>query len=78
MGTPLFLLRIVRVTAPEETVILPGGGLLERDLVAACTEAIVKHGVGLFRTEAHVKAAITAGITDAINELKSQARYTLQ
>ena len=67
---PLFLLQIVKASAPHEVVRLPGGGPLERDLIAACTEAVVKRGVGLFRSEAHVTRAIAAGITEAIMALK--------
>lgn len=64
----VFLLQIVK---PDGSVVqLPGGGKLERDLVAACTDAIVSKGVGVFKTEAHVKAAIAAGMAEAIRDLK--------
>jgi hypothetical protein len=64
----LFLLQIVK---PDGTVVqMPGGGPLERDLVRACTDAIVAKGVGLFKTEAQVKAAIEAGIAETIRDLK--------
>lgn len=49
------------------------GGRIERDLIQACTDAIVKKGVGLFKTEAQVKQAIRDGITEAIRELKYEA-----
>ena len=51
---------------------LPGGGTLERDLVQSFTDAIVKKGVGVFRTEAQVRAAIEAGITEVLREMKHQ------
>ena len=74
MSKPLFLLQIVRADPPHEVVRFPGGGPLERNLIHACTEAIVARGVGLLKTERQVKAAITAGITDAIRELKWDTR----
>jgi hypothetical protein len=66
----LFWLQIVDRSGV--VVQLPGGGPLERDLIRSCTEAIVKRGVGVFRTEAHVKQAIAQGITEAIRELKRE------
>ncbi len=66
----LFLLQIVHTAEPHKVVRLPAGGALERDLIADCTKAIVKRGVGVFRTEAHVMQAIADGITEAINSLK--------
>lgn len=45
---------------------------MERDLIEACTAAVVTRGVGIFRTEAHVRAAIVAGITEAITDLKRE------
>ena len=88
---------------------LRAGGPLERDLVAACAtaitgliveditaravEAIIARGVGLFRTEQHVTAAIRtalpdaiahglqvqveAGITKAILDLKTETRLVM-
>lgn len=70
MSNPLFLLQIVEASAPHVVVRLPAGGRLERDLVEACTRAIVSKGVGFFRTEAHVRQAIAEGITEAIRALK--------
>lgn len=66
--TPRFLLQIV--DPDGGTVRLPGGGRLELDLVEACTASIVRRGVGVFRTEAHVRQAIAAGIAEAIAGLK--------
>lgn len=77
MSAPLFLLQIVKATPPHEVVRLPGGGPLERDLIQACTEAIVQRGVGLLKTERQVKAAIAAGITEAIRDLKWDTRGLL-
>ena len=78
MGQPLFLLRIVDVNDPETVVTLPAGGSLERELITVCTEAVVKRGVGLFRTEARVKQAIADGLTEAIRTLKRQTKYAIK
>ena len=71
----LYLLQIVDASAPHAVVRIPAGGPLERDLVQICTEAIVSQGVGIFRTEAHVRKAIHAGITEAIADLKRESRF---
>lgn len=72
---PVFYLQIVEARSPYPVVRIPGGGVLERDLVKTCTEAIVAKGVGIFKTEAFVKKAIMAGITEAITELKRESRF---
>ena len=72
-----FLLQIVEVDAPHSVVRLPGGGLLERDLITACTDAIVAKGVGFGKTEAQVRQAIAEGITDTIRALKRDTRAAL-
>lgn len=64
----VFLLQIVK---PDGSVVqLPAGGKLERDLIQVCTAAIVSKGVGFWKTESQVKAAIEAGIAEAIRDLK--------
>jgi hypothetical protein len=56
---PSFLLQIVH--ADSKTVVtLPGGGALERDLIAVCTEAILAERTGL---ERELVEACTAAIT---------------
>jgi hypothetical protein len=67
----LFLLQVVR-NGSTKAVQLPGGGKMEIDLIDACTEAIVRRKVGYFRSEAHVRQAIKAGITETIDNLKLQ------
>ena len=52
------------------------GGEAERDFIDACTLAIVRRGVGVFRTEAHVAQDIRDGIAEAILSLKKTARHT--
>lgn len=69
----LYHLQIVNAKTGD-LVRLPGGTALERDLIAVCTQAIVTKGVGLFRTEAHVRQAITDGITEALLALKAETR----
>lgn len=65
----LFWLQIVDVNG--KVVTLPdAGGKLERDLIAACTNAIVSKGVGVFKTEAQVRKAIEDGITETFTDLK--------
>lgn len=65
---PLFYLQIAH---PDGTVVRThGGGALERDFVAACTENIAVRGVGFFKTEAQVRTAIRDGIADTIRQLK--------
>ena len=76
MATPIFKLAIVWADG-HKPACFPGGGPVERDFIVACTEAIVKRGVGLFRTNAAVKQAILAGITEVISELKNETRRLL-
>ena len=71
---PRFLLQIVDADAPHAVVRLPAGGALERDLVEACTAAIVAKGVGVLKTEAHVREAIRSGLTEALTALKRETR----
>lgn len=68
---PIFFLQIAY---PDGRVVqLPAGGALERDLIDVCTRAIVKRGVGVFKTEAQVTQAIRDGITEAILDLKRES-----
>ena len=58
--------------ATGEVVNFPAGEKAEADLIAICTEEIVALGVGLFRTEAHVKADIAAGLIAAFSTFKAR------
>ena len=49
----LFHLAIVKAET-NDIVTLPAGGPLERDLITSCTAAIVRRGVGIFKTEKQV------------------------
>lgn len=71
----LFLLQIVDANEPHAVVRIPYGGSIEKDLIAHCTQAIVNHGVGFFKTEAQVKDAISQGLTEAIATLKQDTRF---
>jgi hypothetical protein len=66
-GQPIFLLQIV--TPEGERVRLPGGGHMERDLIAAIT-AGVSQRIGPVTTRARVEAAVREAATKAIYELK--------
>lgn len=59
---PRFLLQIVDTEG--RVVQLPGGGLLERDLIAACTAAILQHRGQIADTliEAAVDAIVAKGV----------------
>jgi hypothetical protein len=59
-------------TKTGQTASLVPGSTGERDFVASITEKVVRKGVGIFRTEAQVKAAIDAGVKEAIKELKRE------
>ena len=70
MGQQVFRLQIAW---PDGTVVvIPAGGPLEVDFVRACTDAICAQGVGVFKTEAHVRVACEAGIISVIKALKVQ------
>lgn len=74
----LFLLQIVDANPPHAVARIPYGGAIEKDLVKVLTDAIVAKRVGFFRTEAHVKAAIESGITDAIAAMKNETRWVVR
>lgn len=71
---PVFVLKIVH-TETGNVAHLPAGGALEADLINLCTAHIVAKGVGLFRSEKHVKQSIHDGIKDAIMSLKEQTKH---
>jgi len=49
-----------------------GGAELQRQFLAAATEAILAKGVGVFRTQAHVKADIEAGLAETATRFLTQ------
>lgn len=72
---PVFRLKLVYADGSE--LVFDGGGAFERDLRRVCREAIVKRGVGFFRTEAHVAKDIEDGIHEAIMSLKRESLRVL-
>ena len=64
MGEPLFRLQIVDGKGVIAT--LPGGGSLERDLIAMCTDAILSHGAG--EIGATCALALREGLDTAIDQ----------
>jgi len=72
MRIPVYRLQIADLEG--RVAQLPAGGRLERDFIGECADAILQRGVGFWRTEAHVRADIEAGITEVIRELKWETR----
>jgi phenylpyruvate tautomerase PptA (4-oxalocrotonate tautomerase family) len=64
--------RIAIVRADGKRVLLYPGSRGERDLIETVTAAVVEKGVGIFRTETKVKAAIAEGIAEVLQVLKSE------
>ena len=75
MGAPVFLLQIVHAENRRIVAQIPGGGLLEAELIDLCTQHILSKGVGILRTESHVEQDIRDGIREAILGLKAQTRF---
>jgi hypothetical protein len=70
MSKPLFALQLVY---PDGTPLtFEAGSRFERDFVQSIVDAIMAKGVGFFKTEAHVRADIEAGIKEAIWDLKAE------
>lgn len=82
----LFLLQVVGSNSPHPVVRLPGGGALERDLIAdgadAASAAIAKltdafvgdviaRGVGFGRTEAHVEGDLRAALDTYLLDVRT-------
>lgn len=67
------MFRLKLVYADGSELMFDGGGIFERDMIQACKAAIVKRGVGVACTEAHVAKDIEDGITEAIMSLKRES-----
>jgi hypothetical protein len=65
-----FRISIVRPDGYQ--VLMYPGSRGERDLVADIVERTLAKGVGVFRSEAHVKADLEAAITESLQALKSE------
>ena len=70
-----FLLQIVDVDPPHHVARFPAGGPLERAFIEHCTAEIMRRGVGLMKTEAHVRADIRTGLEAAILALKMETLH---
>ena len=68
---PVFRLKLVYPDGEE--LLFDGGSAFERELVRVCREAIVKRGVGMLRSEAHVATAIQEGMVEALLSLKRES-----
>jgi hypothetical protein len=66
-GTPIFLLQIV--TPEGDSVRFPGGGRLEKDLIAAITTGVSQR-IGPVTTRARVEEAVRNAAHSAIYDLK--------
>jgi hypothetical protein len=72
---PIFQLQIVYPDGSPLRFV--AGSSFERDLIASCTAAILKRGVGFFVTEGSVAQAIGEGMREALLELKREARKVM-
>ncbi len=76
--TPLYYLQLCREDGtPIRSPFRPvrhRHGTVSIPLIDTCVQHILAQGVGFWRTEAQVKAAIIAGMQAAIQELKEDAR----
>lgn len=65
----------LQIAWPDGSVVrLPAGERVEQELHALIKEAILKRGVGFFRSEAHVAQDIEDGIFDALETFKASIR----
>lgn len=73
-GEPVLYLQL----ADREGIVAQyrAGGRAEIEFIQTCADAIVRRGVGILRTEAHVAQDISDGITEAIRALKKTAIHT--
>ena len=69
---PIYRLQIADMQG--NVVVLPAGGRLERDFIKACADEVIRRGVGVLKSEAHVRADIEAGLAEVIRDLKWETR----
>lgn len=68
----------LQIVLPDGTPIrFSAGERVEMDLRATIKDAILKRGVGVFRTEAHVAQDIEDGIADALETFKATVQPSL-
>ena len=70
-----YLLTIIRTD--QDPVYLIPGGTGERELITAIVDATLAKGVGVLRTKAHVKTALTQAILEVVHSLKSEVLPTI-
>lgn len=66
-----FRITITNTETGEQARLVPGS-TGERDMITAVTDAVVRKGVGVFRTEAQVRKAIDAGLREVLKALKRE------
>lgn len=68
----------LQIIAPDRRVVLswPAGHPIESDLADAVVKAARVKGLGYFRSQAYVEAAIRDAVAAAIHQLKLQVRPT--
>jgi hypothetical protein len=69
---PIYRLQVISDDGTR-VIEFPGGGPLERDLLATCTDAIAKR-IGLFARHAQVKVAVAEGLDEVFKALKHDTR----
>jgi hypothetical protein len=75
MSEPVF--RLCLQYADGSSLPIRAGGPAEQDFVILCKAHILKHGVGLLKTEAQVATAIEQGLKDALMDVKRDSRRFL-
>ena len=65
---------VIEDTETGEQARLVPGSTGERDMIRAITDAAVRKGVGVFRTEAQVKKAIDTAIRETLYEMKREVK----
>jgi hypothetical protein len=68
-----YRIRIEDVLNGRIALLVPGAKG-ERDLVEDLVTSIVAKGVGVFKTQAQVEAAIRAGVAETLLSLKTEVR----
>jgi hypothetical protein len=65
---------VIRDTETGDDAVLVPGSTGERDLIRAVTDATVRQGVGMFRTEAQVKKAIDTAVREVLLDMKREVK----
>lgn len=73
-SAPMFKLQIVE-NYTGRVLEFEGGGKVEMDLIESIVQAVMRRGVGMWRTQAHVEQDLRDGIQEAIHGLKTKTIY---